>query len=360
VEFRPAGTGESPLARIESWINFIDPKTGKKARYETNTMPQWAGSCWYYLRYIDPKNNESFVSNEKEKYWMGEKGVDLYVGGAEHAVLHLLYARFWHKVLYDYGLVSTVEPFARLYHQGLILGEDGRKMSKSLGNVVNPDDIVEKYGADSLRIFEMFMGPLSDHKPWIESGIEGVSRFLNRAWRLVATEEEGAEPALSPKVQDVAIAPDQEFILHSTIKKVGEDIESLSFNTAISQMMIFVNEFTPLVVRPKSAMMDFVKLLSPFAPHIAEELWEILGGAGSIFLQDWPRFDEEKTRKQSIDMVVQVNSKIKSKISTAPDLNQSEVESIARKEKKVERAIAGLTVRKIIFVKNKLINFIVG
>ncbi len=358
VEFRPAGTGESPLARIESWINFIDPKTGKKARYETNTMPQWAGSCWYYLRYIDPQNNEMFVGSDKEKYWMGEKGVDLYVGGAEHAVLHLLYARFWHKVLYDYGLVSTLEPFAKLFHQGLILGEDGRKMSKSLGNVVNPDDVVEEYGADSLRIFEMFMGPLEDHKPWVATGIEGVSRFLNRAWRMIATEE----GTLSPKVQDAPIAPEQEYVLHSTIKKIGEDIDSLGFNTAISQMMIFVNEFTPLEVRPKSAMMDFVKLLAPFAPHIAEELWHLLVGADSqsIFHEDWPQFDEAKTKKNTIEIVVQVNSKIKSKIALAPDLEQSDVDALARREEKVAKAIEGLSVRKVIFVKNKLINFIVG
>jgi leucyl-tRNA synthetase len=243
-DFQPAGTGESPLAKVESWINFTDPKTGKRARLETNTMPQWAGSCWYYLRYIDPSNNAAFVDKTKEEYWMGSSnagGIDLYVGGSEHAVLHLLYARFWHKVLFDYGYVSSPEPFKKLFHQGLILGEDSRKMSKSLGNVVNPDDVVKEFGADALRVFEMFMGPLEAAKPWSTKGVEGVSRFLNRAYRMIADEDTGK---ILPNVKDAECSKEQAFMLHATIKKVGEDIETMSFNTSVSQMMMFVNEFT--------------------------------------------------------------------------------------------------------------------
>ncbi|HPI20658.1 MAG TPA: class I tRNA ligase family protein, partial [Candidatus Kapabacteria bacterium] len=266
TEFKPAKTGESPLANVPEWVNFIDKKTGKKARFETNTMPQWAGSCWYFLRYLDPENNEIFCNKEKENYWMQPGGVDLYVGGAEHAVLHLLYARFWHKVLYDYGYVSTLEPFKKLFHQGLILGADGRKMSKSLGNVINPDDVIEMHGADSLRLFEMFLGPLQDSKPWSETGIEGSNRFLNRVWRMLIKED----GKLSEEVQDIPMNAEQEYILHSTIKKIGEDIEGMRFNTAIAQMMIFVNEFYKYKQKPREAMEKFILCLTPFAPHISE------------------------------------------------------------------------------------------
>jgi len=249
-DFKPAGTGESPLAKIDSWINFIDKKTGKKAKYETNTMPQWAGSCWYYLRYIDPNNNKIFVDKEKEKYWLSPEGVDLYMGGAEHAVLHLLYARFWHKLLYDYGYVSTPEPFKKLFHQGLIIGEDGRKMSKSLGNVINPDNVVKEFGADSVRVYEMFLGPLQDAKPWSTDGIAGVNRFLARVWRLIVNQEGN----LSDSIQDIELTKEQDYVLNYTIKKISEDIESLHFNTAVSQMMIFVNEFTKAKIKPRKAI----------------------------------------------------------------------------------------------------------
>lgn len=354
-EFKPAETGESPLAKVPEWVNFIDKKTGRKARFETNTMPQWAGSCWYYLRYADPKNNEVFCDKEKENYWMQPDGVDLYVGGAEHAVLHLLYARFWHKVLYDYGYVSTLEPFKKLFHQGLILGADGRKMSKSLGNVINPDDVVEQHGADSLRLFEMFIGPLQDAKPWSETGIEGSNRFLNRTWRMIATEE----GKLSPDVLDIPMTADQEFILHSTIKKVAEDIEGMHFNTAIAQMMIFANEFYKFEKKPREAIEKFVLCLAPFAPHIAEELWQLLGHSESVTLQKYPEFDEKKAVKSQIEMVVQVNSKIRGKFACELDLTQEEVEAKAKEDKKVQSYLEGKQVKKVIFVKNKIINFIV-
>lgn len=354
-DFKPSGTGESPLAKVESWVNYYDKKTGKTGRIETNTMPQWAGSCWYYLRYIDPHNNEFFCDKEKEKYWMSPEGVDLYVGGTEHAVLHLLYARFWHKLLYDYGYVSTPEPFKKLFHQGLILGEDGRKMSKSLGNVINPDNVVEQFGADSLRLFEMFLGPLQDSKPWSTSGIEGVHRFLNRVWRLIVDDN----GSIQPSIQDIPLNSEQEYILHSTIKKVSEDIENLRFNTAVAQMMIFVNEFYKFDVKPLFAIEKFLLCLAPFAPHIAEELWQKLGHSESIVLQKFPDYDEEKSTKKTIEFVVQVQSKIRGKLMIPTDLTQEEIEKIALTDEKVQKFIEGKPIKKVIFVPNKLINFIV-
>lgn len=353
-EFKPAGTGESPLANVESWVNFIDAKTGKRARFETNTMPQWAGSCWYYLRYLDPDNDEIFCSEEKERYWMQPDGVDLYVGGAEHAVLHLLYARFWHKVLYDYGYVSTIEPFKKLFHQGLIIGEDGRKMSKSLGNVINPDEVVEKFGADSLRMFEMFLGPLQDSKPWSEQGIAGVNRFLSRVWGMIV----GDDGKLSPQVQDAKLNDDQQYALNFTIKKVQEDVENLRFNTAVSQMMIFVNEFSKAKIKPREAMEKFVLCLAPFAPYIAEELWSILGKEGSIVLETFPEYDDSKTEKKEIEFVVQVKSKIRARINVPADAPQDEIEKLALAEERVQKHIEGKEIKKVIFVPNKLINFI--
>lgn len=355
-DFMPAGTGESPLAKVDSWVNFTDPKTGKQAGYETNTMPQWAGSCWYYLRYIDPNNDEWFCDPAKEKYWMDGKGVDLYVGGTEHAVLHLLYARFWHKILFDRGYVSTLEPFHKLFHQGMILGEDTRKMSKSLGNVVNPDDIVRDLGADSLRVFEMFMGPLHMTKPWQTTGIEGVSRFLNRAWRLIASEE----ATLLPQVQDVPPTDEQNFILHATIKKVQEDIESMSFNTAVSQMMIFVNEFNRFEVRPREAMEKFVLCLAPFAPHIAEELWRILGRDNSVFHEPFPAYDPSKLVQSTVEIVLQVNSKVRSRATVPLDADEETVERIALDDPQVQKHMEGKTIRKRIYVANKLLNLIVS
>jgi leucyl-tRNA synthetase len=358
-EYKPAGTGESPLATVDSWINWHDPKTGKIGKLETNTMPQWAGSCWYYLRYTDPHNQDIFCSKEKEQYWMGgipdSGGVDLYVGGSEHAVLHLLYARFWHKFLFDYQLVSTKEPFARLFHQGLILGEDGRKMSKSLGNVVSPDDIVKLFGADSLRLFEMFMGPLEATKPWAAKGVEGVNRFLNRAWRLIVTEDGQLSQCIK---KNYVHHPEHEYILHTTIKKIGEDIETLGFNTAVSQMMIFVNEFTALEYKSLEAMNSFVRLLAPFAPHIAEELWSILGNTTSIFTHDWPLYEESKCIQSTVEIVVQVNSKIKARISVSADASEEQLETLALAEEQVKKNLEGLTIRKKIIVPGKLVNFI--
>jgi leucyl-tRNA synthetase len=355
-DFQPAGTGESPLAKVDSWVNFIDKKTGKKAAYETNTMPQWAGSCWYFLRYIDPKNEEFFADMDKQKYWLGDKGVDLYVGGAEHTVLHLLYARFWHKVLFDYGYVATKEPFHKLFHQGLIMGEDGEKMSKSRGNVVNPDDVVAEYGADSLRLYEMFLGPLEASKPWSTKGISGVHNFLNRAWRLIVDDFTGE---LKDTVKDtVELDAEQEFVLHSTIKKVGEDIEKLSFNTAIAQMMIFVNEFTKAKEIGRDTLEKFLLCLAPFAPHIAEELWAKLGNENSLVGHTYPEFDEAKTQKQEIEYVVQVKSKIRGRIKAAPDMPQAELEELAKKDEKVAAHLEGKDIKKVIYVPNKLINFI--
>ncbi|MFA6570830.1 MAG: leucine--tRNA ligase [Bacteroidota bacterium] len=353
-DFKPSGTGESPLAKVDSWVNFIDKKTGKKARFETNTMPQWAGSCWYYLRYIDPENSDIFCDIKKENYWLSPKGVDLYVGGAEHSVLHLLYARFWHKVLFDYGYVSTTEPFYKLFHQGLIIGEDGRKMSKSLGNVINPDVVVAKYGADSLRIFEMFLGPLQDSKPWSTTGIEGVNRFLNRLWRMIADEN----GVLLNSVVNKPLTPEEEYVLHSTIKKVGEDIENLHFNTAVSQMMIFVNEFMKNDAKPREAMEKFVLCLAPFAPHIAEELWQILGHKKSIVHEPFPDYDEKKATKMTIEFVIQVASKIRQKLQVGLDTPREEIEEAALADENVQKFIGGKEIRKVIFVPNKLINFI--
>jgi leucyl-tRNA synthetase len=358
-DFQPTGTGESPLAKVESWINFTDKKTGKKARFETNTMPQWAGSCWYYLRFIDPKNDKAFVDAAAERYWMGvgdNGGIDLYVGGAEHAVLHLLYARFWHKVLYDYGYVSTPEPFKKLFHQGLILGEDSVKMSKSRGNVVNPDEVIKEYGADALRVFEMFMGPLEAAKPWSTKGVEGVARFLSRSYRMIADENTGK---LLDSIQDVELTKEQAFILHSTIKKVGEDIENLSFNTAVSQMMIFVNEFTKLEVKPREAMEKFVLCLAPFAPHLGEELWQILGHSTSVALENFPEYDASKLVQNEIEIVLQINSKVRAKVVVPADADAATLEKIALQDPTVQKFLEGKTPKKVVAVPKKLVNFIV-
>ncbi len=350
--YKPSGTGESPLATIDSWLNVIDEKTGKKYRRETHTMPQWAGSCWYYLRYMDTRNDGEFCSQEKEKYWMP---VDLYVGGTEHAVLHLLYSRFWHKVLYDLGFVSTNEPFKRLVNQGLILGEDGQKMSKSLGNVVNPDEVISLYGADSLRLFEMFMGPLEDVKPWSTKGVEGVFRFLNRVWRMLV-EENGS---LNRSIQDIPLTADHEKLLHQTIKKVTDDIETLNFNTAISQMMIFVNEFSGMDAKPRYALELFIKLLSPFAPHITEEIWQKLGNKHSLVFESWPEYDVEKIKENNIEMVIQVNGKIRARQQVIVGLTEEEVKKLAFADAAVQKHIEGKQIVRIIFVQNKLINIVV-
>lgn len=308
---RPSGTGESPLANIEEWVNVVDPETGKKGRRETNTMPQWAGSCWYYLRYIDPNNSEALVDPEKVKQWLP---VDIYIGGAEHAVLHLLYARFWHKVLYDIGVVPTKEPFQQLFNQGMILGENNEKMSKSKGNVVNPDDIVASHGADTLRLYEMFMGPLDASIAWSENGLDGARRFLDRVWRLFV--QDNGE--LSEKITD---APNKELekAYHQTVKKVTEDYAELRFNTAISQMMVFINDAYKAETLPKEYVEGFVKMIAPVAPHIGEELWSKLGYNETITYASWPTFDESKLVEDEVEIVVQVMGKVRAKLTMSKD-----------------------------------------
>ncbi|MCI3923193.1 leucine--tRNA ligase [Paenibacillus sp. TRM 82003] len=352
-EIKPSGTGESPLANVSEWVNVIDPETGMKARRETNTMPQWAGSCWYYLRFIDPRNDNEICSKEKQERWLP---VDLYIGGAEHAVLHLLYARFWHKVLYDIGVVSTKEPFHKLVNQGMILGDNGEKMSKSRGNVINPDDIVNEYGADTLRVYEMFMGPLEQVKPWNTNGVEGVYRFLNRVWRLFV----GEDGKLLEKIKPEGGTDDFKRTWHRSIKKITEDYEALRFNTAISQMMIFVNDAYKQETLPLEGMKHFVQMLSPTAPHLAEELWEKLGGAGSVSYAAWPQYDEAWTVDDTVEIVVQVNGKIVDRANVAADADQATLEETAKALEKVKEALTGKQIRKVIAVKGKLVNFVVG
>ncbi len=348
--FKPSGSGESPLANLEEWLVTTDPETGKPARRETNTMPQWAGSCWYYLRFADPKNATQLVDPAMERYWLP---VDLYVGGSEHAVLHLLYSRFWHKVLYDIGVVSTPEPFKKLVHQGIVLGEDNQKMSKSRGNVVNPDDMMDQFGADAVRLYEMFMGPLEAMKPWSTRGVEGVTRFLDRTWRLMVTEEGG----LSPAVVSAAPSLEQQRLLHQTIKKVSDDIDELRFNTAISQMMVFTNEMTKAEQRPRVLLEPFVLLLSPFAPHVAEELWAILGHAPSVSQQPWPVFDPALIVSDRLTIPVQVNGKLRGKIEVAADTARDVVERAAREV--VAEWLQGGEPKKVIYVEKKLVNFVI-
>lgn len=349
---KPSGTGESPLANVTDWVNTVDPETGLKARRETNTMPQWAGSCWYYLRYIDPRNDKELCSKEKQQEWLP---VDLYIGGAEHAVLHLLYARFWHKVLYDLGVVSTKEPFHKLVNQGMILGTNNEKMSKSRGNVINPDDIVNRYGADTLRMYEMFMGPLEATKPWSENGVEGAHRFLSRIWRLFVTEN----GSLNAKIGGAG-SDDFKRTWHKTVKKVTEDLEALRFNTAISQLMIFVNEAYKADSIPQEAAENFVQMLSPLAPHIAEELWERLGHTGGISYVSWPTYDEAWTVEAEVEIVVQVNGKIVERTKISKDLDQAAMQEHSMGLPNVKQAIEGKTVRKVIAVPGKLVNIVVG
>jgi leucyl-tRNA synthetase len=352
-KFQPSGTTESPLALALDWVNVIDRETGLKGRRETNTMPQWAGSCWYYLRYLDPRNDKSFCDKEKERYWMP---VDLYIGGSEHTVLHLMYARFWHKVLFDLGHLSTNEPFMKLRHQGTILGEDSRKMSKSRGNVVNPDEIVALYGADSFRLFEMFMGPLEEMKPWNTKGVEGVHRFLNRVWRLFVNEE----GTLESSIIDSDPTSDFERLYHQTAKKVTADIEALRFNTSIAQMMIFVNDATKLEKRPRQIMEKYVLLLSPFAPHICEELWAILGHGSTLAMESWPSFDPSKAIEQEIEVVFQVNGRLRSRTFVPMNTDEPALELRALADANVKKYLDGKKIVKRIVVKNKLVNFVVA
>jgi leucyl-tRNA synthetase len=389
-DFKPSGSPEGPLAKAGVWLEVVDPKTGKRARRETNTMPQWAGSCWYYLRFIDPTNDDRLVDPKLEKYWLP---VDLYVGGSEHAVLHLLYARFWHKVLYDAGVTSTPEPFIKLVHQGMILGEleftvngervaedrvekqgdrfvlrdrpdvtvDARahKMSKSRGNVVNPDEIVARHGADAFRLYEMFLGPLEQVKPWNTRGVEGTSRFLNRAWRLVAGSD-ADEAGHAPPVENVAPTIEQLRVLHQTIAKVTEDIEAMRFNTAISALMEFTNAAYKWPSVPRSAAGAFVLLLAPLAPHLAEELWQRLGHADSLAYHAWPVAEPEFLKADVIEIPVQVNGKVRGKISVPAEAQEAEVIEIAKGDQNVGKHLAGQTVKRAIYVRGRIVNFVVG
>jgi len=351
--FQPSGTTESPLALAGDWLTVKDPETGLQGKRETNTMPQWAGSCWYYLRYLDPTNEHEFCSSANERYWMP---VDLYVGGSEHTVLHLIYARFWHKVLFDLGHVSTKEPFRKLRHQGIILGEDNRKMSKGFGNVVNPDEVVSRYGADSLRLFEMFMGPLEDMKPWNMHGVEGVYRFLGRVWRLFVDEDGN----LIKSVQEAPVPEHLDFVFHSTVKKVTDDIENLRFNTAISQMMIFVNEATKEEIKPRSVLERFLLLLAPFAPHIAEELWSRLGKEASLAYEPWPAHDPGKIEQSMVDLVLQVNGKVRSRLRVPVDTPREKLEALCLADETMKKYLNGKKPVRVIAVENKLVNVVVS
>ncbi|MBN1436200.1 MAG: leucine--tRNA ligase [Sedimentisphaerales bacterium] len=347
--YQPSGTGESPLATIPEWLNTT--YNGQPAQRETNTMPQWAGSCWYYLRYLDAHNELAPFASEKEKYWMP---VDLYIGGAEHAVLHLLYARFWHKVLYDLGHVHTKEPFTKLVNQGMILGDDNQKMSKSRGNVVNPDKVINDYGADSMRLYEMFMGPLDATKPWSMQGVEGVHRFLQKVWRLII----GPEGKIHTNITDQPNDDAAQRTLHKTIKKVTQDIDAFAFNTAISQMMIFTNEYLRLPHCNRAAIESFTLILAPFAPHFAEEIWQRLGHTDSLAYQPWPTYDESLTQDPEIEIAVQVLGKIKDRITIPADLTEDQIKERAIASEKVQQAIAGKTVRKVIVIKGRLVNIV--
>jgi len=360
-DYKPTGTGEPPLSKAKDWIRYSE-----KATRETNVMPQWAGSCWYYLRFCDPHEDQRFVGEQAERYWMcGARpgGVDLYVGGTEHAVLHLLYARFWQKVLFDLGYVSKPEPFQRLVNQGIILGEDNQKMSKSRGNIVNPDDVIDQYGADAFRCYEMFMGPLEQMKPWSMRGVEGVSRFLARVWRLFMSENQSGDWELSGKIKQIDADKAQQKMTHATIKKVTEDIESCSFNTAISQMMIFVNAFTGVEAIPLSSMRSFLVLLSPFAPHIASELWEQLNtkfadARGDITKQSWPAYDETFLVEDEVEVVLQINGRVRDRMKMSVSATDEEMKVAALANAKIQDRIAGKTVRNVIVVPKKLVNIV--
>jgi leucyl-tRNA synthetase len=361
-DYKPTGTGEPPLSKAKDWVRYSE-----KVTRETNVMPQWAGSCWYYLRFCDPHDDRRFVGEEAERYWMGGAkpgGVDLYVGGTEHAVLHLLYARFWQKVLFDLGYVSKPEPFQRLVNQGIILGEDNQKMSKSRGNIVNPDDVIDQYGADAFRCYEMFMGPLEQMKPWSMRGVEGVSRFLARVWRLFMTENQSGDWVLSEKIKEVNPEKAQQKVTHATIKKVTEDIESFSFNTAISQMMIFVNAFTGAETIPLTSMRAFLVLLSPFAPHIASELWEKLSAKftdarGDITEQRWPPYDERLLVEDEVEVVLQINGKVRDRMKISILATDEQMKTAALSHPKIQERVAGKTVRNVIVVPRKLVNIVV-
>jgi len=345
----PSGTGESPLVNVDDWVNVVD-ENGRKGKRETNTMPQWAGSSWYYLRYMDPHNDKEIVSPEAEAYW---KNVDLYIGGAEHAVLHLLYARFWHKVLYDLGVVHTKEPFQKLANQGMILGENHEKMSKSKGNVVNPDDVVEEYGADTLRLYEMFMGPLEQSIAWSEDGLAGSRRWLDRVWRLFIDDEDKLRDHITT-VNDHK----SDKIYNETVKKVTEDYEGLRFNTAISQMMIFINEAYKAENLPVEYVEGFIKLLNPIAPHMTEELWSFLHKDESVTYQPWPTFDEAALVEDEIEIVLQVNGKVRGRLTIPADADREKMTELAIADEAVQKQLDGGQPKKVIAVPGKLVNVV--
>jgi len=351
--YKPSDDGKSPLSNINSWVEVKDAKGNIIGLRETNTMPQWAGSCWYFLRFTDPNNTSNAWSKEKENYWMP---VDLYIGGQEHAVLHLLYSRFWHHVLFDLGLVSTKEPFKKLYNQGMILGDDGTKMSKSRGNVINPEEIIDEYGADSMRLYEMFMGPLNKSKPWSTKGLQGCYRFINKLWSVIINEEGN----LSSKIKD-DIKPDNEtlFIHHQTIKKLGDDIENLHFNTAVSQLMIYSNHMQKCDSISKNLIKELVIIIAPFVPHLAEELWSILGNKDSISYQEWPSYDESLIQLDNVTIAVQVNGKLRANIEVPKDSAEDFVVSEALSLENVKKFTSLGSIIKTIHVPNRLLNFVV-
>ncbi len=351
ADFKPTGDPAGPLVKAKEWLHTT--KDGDRLRRETNTMPQWAGSSWYFLRFVDPKNTREAWSKEAESYWMP---VDLYVGGAEHAVLHLLYSRFWHKVFFDLGLVHTKEPFRKLFNQGLILGEDNQKMSKSRGNVVNPDAVVDQVGADSLRLFELFMGPLDQMKPWSTAGVTGVRRFLDRVWRVVIDDRTGR---LHESVRDTPLPDDLARLLSRTVKKVAEDIEGLRFNTAISVLMELVNDLTGRAERPKKVLETLVLLLAPFAPHIGEELWNRLGHADSLAYEPFPSYDPAHLVDATATIVIQVNGKLRGRLDVPRDATEEAVKALALQDEQVTKALGGKPFRKVIFVPNKILNLVV-
>lgn len=366
--YQPAGTGESPLASASDWVNlYVNLETGETRPHsagepeggswvyairETNTMPQWAGSCWYYLRYLDPQNKQALIDPEKEAYW----GMpDIYVGGAEHAVLHLLYARFWHRFLYDIGALKTPEPFKKLFHQGIILGEDGQKMSKSRGNVVNPDDIIKQHGADALRLFEMFLGPLEAMKPWNTGGIEGIARFLRKVWREVIAQDGSVNVKISSQHTD---DEETERLLHETIKKVTEDVEALRFNTAISQLMVMANRIQKVDTISRNAIESFITLLAPFAPHLCEELWERLGNAPSVVTAPWPSFDPSKLEKNEVKIIFQVMGKVRGEAMLPKDVSKEDAIAAAKSHERVIPHLEGKTIVKEIYVPGKIVNLV--
>ena len=345
----PSGTGESPLANIDDWVNVVD-ENGRHGKRETNTMPQWAGSSWYYLRYIDPNNDDKLADKDKLKKWLP---VDLYIGGAEHAVLHLLYARFWHKVLYDLGIVPTKEPFQKLVNQGMILGENHEKMSKSKGNVINPDDIVNQYGADTLRLYEMFMGPLEESKPWNEEGINGIYKWINRVWRLCINENGNLQ-------NNIVDNNDHKLdkVYNQTVKKVTEDYEKMHFNTAISQMMVFINDAYKVKQISTEYVQGFIKLLSPLAPHVCEEIWSKFNLSSTIAYEKWPEYDATKLVENTVEVVIQINGKLRSKIEVDKDLDKNKLQDLALNDEKIKTLISGKDIRKVIVVPNKIVNIV--